>query len=65
MPKDKQDTFGTVEFPRIGTEYLSMPVEKAEEILSALEEQGYTCRRDDDLVKRATLGVRRRECLPR
>ena len=57
MPQEVLDRFGRRERMALDYDYIGMPVERLNEIVAALQDRGYRCRRDDDLVV-AAHGIR-------
>lgn len=53
VPQDVQDRFGSAAGTTLSGDYLYLPEEKADEIAQAMQEHGYPCVRDDDLVTSA------------
>lgn len=54
VPQAIQREFGKIDVSRISGEMLTLPPEDFDRIVAAFEAEGYTCRRDDQLVKRAS-----------
>lgn len=53
LPEDIQERYGRVEVSVLNGDYLELPPSQAGEIAAALEAQGYRCREDQELVRRA------------
>lgn len=57
MPKAIRERIGNVGVSMVSGPALSFPLQKETEVVSALENAGYICRRDDKLVAAACFGA--------
>jgi hypothetical protein len=54
VPRDIQDRFGSVGYSMVSGPALGIDPSFERDVVEAFERAGYTCRRDDDLVARAS-----------